>query len=123
MQSRSDMAIGSSAAPGFDQISVWARDMAPLTQCGLAGFAVGGVFLNLAFFDLFWHLIAILILIQAMLKSELATAQTVTVAAASPANTPAWASVSGVIAAPTPVRSFLRRSAPRAEAKYFLRQR
>jgi len=101
----------------------WARDIAAMTQCSLLGFTVGGAFLNLAFFDLFWHLIAILILVQVMVKREIATANVVAERAVLPAIAPAMASASGAIVASAPVRSFLRRSAPRTVSKSFLRQR
>src|SRR3546814_10090715 len=37
----------------------WAGDLARMCQVSLIGFAVAGAFQNLAFFDLYFHLIAI----------------------------------------------------------------
>lgn len=51
---------------------VWARDLAAMGQVGLIGFAVGGTFLNLAFFDVFWHLIVLLIVVRMIVARELA---------------------------------------------------
>lgn len=47
----------------------WARDLASMIQAGLVGYAVAGVFLNLAFFDLYYHLVAIMAL-TSVLASE-----------------------------------------------------
>lgn len=97
----------------------WARDAAAMAQCSMVGFAVGGAFLNLAFFDLFWHIIAILIAVQAIVKRELATNQ-------SPMSTAAARAVtvmSGELAPSAPRQSFLRRVAPSMHTKSFLKQR
>src|SRR3546814_2061810 len=40
----------------------WAGDLARMCQVSLIGFAVAGAFQNLAFFDLYFHLIAIVFL-------------------------------------------------------------
>src|SRR3546814_2319221 len=40
----------------------WAGDLARVCQVSLIGFAVAGAFQNLAFFDLYFHLIAIVFL-------------------------------------------------------------
>jgi len=39
----------------------WARDLAAMLQVSLIGYAVGGMFLNKAYFDLYWHLVAIIV--------------------------------------------------------------
>ncbi len=49
----------------------WANDLARMTQVSLVGFAVAGAFQNLAFFDLFFHLIAILFLANQVVIAEL----------------------------------------------------
>jgi probable O-glycosylation ligase (exosortase A-associated) len=50
----------------------WANDLARMTQVSLVGFAVAGAFQNLAFFDLYFHLIAILFLAQQIVARQLA---------------------------------------------------
>ena len=50
----------------------WARDLATMLQVSLVVYATAGVFLNLAFFDLFFHLIVIMILTNAIMKEVLA---------------------------------------------------
>lgn len=47
---------------------LWARELASMTQVSLIGFAVGGAFLGLAYFDLFYLLVAILVLTDAAVK-------------------------------------------------------
>jgi putative inorganic carbon (HCO3(-)) transporter len=42
----------------------WARDLAAMIQVSLAGFAVGGAFLSLAYYDLYYYLIAALVLLE-----------------------------------------------------------
>jgi probable O-glycosylation ligase (exosortase A-associated) len=50
----------------------WANDLARMTQVSLVGFATAGAFQNLAFFDLYFHLIAILFLTQQIVAGQLA---------------------------------------------------
>ena len=50
---------------------VWARDLASMLQVSLLAFAVSGIFLGLAFFDLMYHLVAIMILTSAVVKETL----------------------------------------------------
>jgi hypothetical protein len=45
-----------------------------MLQVSLTAFAGAGVFLGLAFFDLFYHLVAIMILTGAVVKEALSTA-------------------------------------------------
>ena len=58
----------------------WANDLARMAQVSLVGFAVAGAFQNLAFFDLYFCLVAILFLVQQIatkqLESEKAPTQT-----------------------------------------------
>jgi putative inorganic carbon (HCO3(-)) transporter len=49
----------------------WANDLARMTQVSLVGFAVAGAFQNLAFFDLYFYLIAILFLAQQIVIKDL----------------------------------------------------
>jgi len=50
----------------------WLSDLARMTQVSLAAFASGGAFLSLSYFDLFWHLIAILVIGKMLLQQQLA---------------------------------------------------
>ena len=49
----------------------WAGDLAAMTQVGLIGYAVGGAFLGLAYFDLPYHLMSILVLTKIIAEKEL----------------------------------------------------
>lgn len=49
----------------------WANDLTRMTQISLVGFAVGGAFQNLAFYDLYYHIIAILFLTQQIVAKSL----------------------------------------------------
>jgi len=51
----------------------WARDLAAMIQVSLVGYAVGGAFLGLAYFDLPYHLMALLVLIRVIVERELST--------------------------------------------------
>ncbi len=53
---------------------VWARDLASMLQVSLVAFAAAGIFLGLAFFDLFYHLVALMILTGAVVRKALPTA-------------------------------------------------
>jgi probable O-glycosylation ligase (exosortase A-associated) len=61
-------------ARGHPELS-WCRDLGAMLQVSLIGYAVGGAFLNLAFFDLFYHLVALLILAQAQVRNTLREAR------------------------------------------------
>jgi probable O-glycosylation ligase (exosortase A-associated) len=61
----------------------WAHDLASMTRVGLIGFAVGGAALNLAFFDLFYHMLVIISATRFIVGRELAKAPVVTNAPAS----------------------------------------
>ena len=47
---------------------IWAGDLAAMCQVGLAGYAVGGAFAGLAYFDLPYHLMAIIILCKSIVR-------------------------------------------------------
>lgn len=51
----------------------WAYDLASMIQVSLIGYAVGGAFLGLAYFDLFYHLVAIIVLTQLAVIAQLDT--------------------------------------------------
>lgn len=53
----------------------WAYDLASMTQVSLVAFAVGGAFLGLAYFDLFYHLIAILVMTNIAADQKLKKAE------------------------------------------------
>ena len=48
----------------------WAYDFAGMTQVSLVGYAVGGAFLGLAYFDLIYHLFAMLILVLRIVETQ-----------------------------------------------------
>lgn len=50
----------------------WANDLARMLQVSIFGYAVGGAFLNLAFFDLYYHLVALMLLVRVAVNNELA---------------------------------------------------
>ncbi len=49
----------------------WAQDLARMTQVSLVAFAAAGLFLNLAFFDLTYHLVAIMVLVRTLVDQTL----------------------------------------------------
>ena len=50
----------------------WLSELARMMQVSLAAFASGGAFLSLSYFDLYWHLVAILVIARMLLEKELA---------------------------------------------------
>jgi probable O-glycosylation ligase (exosortase A-associated) len=48
----------------------WARDLAAMCQVGLIGFMVGGAFLSLAYFDLPYYIVVILIVLRRIIATE-----------------------------------------------------
>jgi probable O-glycosylation ligase (exosortase A-associated) len=59
----SQIAARAQVQPGFG----WARDLALMCQVALVGYAVGGAFLSLAYFDLPYNLIVMLVITRALL--------------------------------------------------------
>jgi putative inorganic carbon (hco3(-)) transporter len=55
----------------------WARILASMTQVSLIGYAVGGSFLGLAYFDLPYHLIGIVIILKMVVSEALTVQQSV----------------------------------------------
>ena len=49
----------------------WARELSAMLQVSLVGFAVGGTFLGLAYFDLPYHIIALILLARQAVRVEL----------------------------------------------------
>jgi probable O-glycosylation ligase (exosortase A-associated) len=58
-------------APAFDDLR-WAASLAAMIQTSLAGFAVGGAFLSLAYFDVPYYLVAMLVATRALLERRMA---------------------------------------------------
>ncbi len=50
----------------------WAHDLAAMTQVSLIGFAACGAFLGLAYFDYYWHLVAIMVILDHLVKQHIA---------------------------------------------------
>jgi putative inorganic carbon (hco3(-)) transporter len=49
----------------------WLSDLARMIQVSLAAFAAGGAFLGLSYFDLYWHLVAMLVIGKMLLQQAL----------------------------------------------------
>jgi probable O-glycosylation ligase (exosortase A-associated) len=64
----------------------WLSDLARMVQVSVAAFAAGGAFLGLSYFDLYWHLLSILVIGKALLRRELAAAPSQARAAGPPAS-------------------------------------
>ena len=52
----------------------WAADLAAMVQVSIAAYAIAGLFLNLATFDLYYHLVAIIVIAHALVRQRLAAA-------------------------------------------------
>jgi probable O-glycosylation ligase (exosortase A-associated) len=48
----------------------WMADLASMVQVSLVGYAVGGAFLGLAYFDLPYHLVCIVVIMKSILSKE-----------------------------------------------------
>jgi len=53
----------------------WVSELARMIQLSLIVYATGGAFLSLAYFDLYWHLVAILVLSKILVQQHLAQAK------------------------------------------------
>ncbi len=51
----------------------WAADLAAMVQVSMIGYASGGAFLGLAWFDLYYHLIAIIVILHALTQAQTVT--------------------------------------------------
>ncbi len=56
----------------WDSDLKWARDLAAMVQVSLLGYASAGAFLGLAYFDYFYHLVAVTVVLAEMVKSRIA---------------------------------------------------
>jgi putative inorganic carbon (HCO3(-)) transporter len=63
---------------GTDSTLAWASSLAKMAQVSIIGFAVSGAFLSLAYFDLYYDVIAVLVLLEKLLilKGSAAKGQT-----------------------------------------------
>jgi hypothetical protein len=50
---------------------LWAADLNRALQVSLIGYAVGGAFLGLAYFDYYYHLLAIIVLMRTLVTKRL----------------------------------------------------
>jgi probable O-glycosylation ligase (exosortase A-associated) len=50
----------------------WARDLVAMLQVSIVGYASAGAFLGLAYFDLYYHIVALMILCKVIVAKELA---------------------------------------------------
>jgi putative inorganic carbon (hco3(-)) transporter len=55
---------------------LWASDLAAMCQVSLIGYAVGGAFLNLTYFDLPYYVVVILIALRRLIRDDLETGAT-----------------------------------------------
>ncbi|HSH30129.1 MAG TPA: putative O-glycosylation ligase, exosortase A system-associated [Thiohalobacter sp.] len=53
---------------------LWARDLAAMIQVSLAGYASAGAFLGLAYFDLYYHLVAMVVILRVLVRRQLTEA-------------------------------------------------
>jgi hypothetical protein len=51
---------------------VWARDLASMVQVSLVGYMSAGAFLGLQYFDLYYHLVAIIVITRALVQQRFA---------------------------------------------------
>ena len=51
----------------------WAADLGAMVQVSIAAYAIAGLFLNLATFDLYYHLIAIVIIASSLVHKAVAS--------------------------------------------------
>ena len=50
---------------------VWASDLVRMAQVSMVGYAVGGAFLGLAYFDLYYHVLAMVLITQRIVNTQL----------------------------------------------------
>ena len=50
---------------------LWASDLVRMAQVSMAGYAVGGAFLGRAYFDLYYHVLAIILITQEIVRNRL----------------------------------------------------
>ncbi len=52
---------------------LWAQDLATMIQVSLVGYAASGAFLGLAYFDLYYHLVVIMVMLRVVVEAQLDT--------------------------------------------------
>lgn len=50
----------------------WAQDLAAMVQVSMIGYATCGAFLGLSYFDYYWHLVAIMVILDHLVKQQIA---------------------------------------------------
>jgi probable O-glycosylation ligase (exosortase A-associated) len=58
-----------------DESRKWAYDLAAMIQVSLIGYAVGGAFLGLAYFDLPYNLVAIVVITRLIISEQLSASE------------------------------------------------
>ena len=53
---------------------LWINDCAKMVEVSLVGYAVSGAFLSMSYFDLFYHLVAITVLLKVFVRRSVAVA-------------------------------------------------
>jgi len=51
----------------------WARDLAAMCQVSLMGYAIGGAFLSLTYFDLPYYIVVILVILRGLVRRAVET--------------------------------------------------
>jgi probable O-glycosylation ligase (exosortase A-associated) len=51
----------------------WGADLGAMVQVSIASYAIAGLFLNLATFDLYYHLIAVVVIASSLVRQQLAS--------------------------------------------------
>lgn len=62
----------------------WAHDLAEMARLSLISYAVGGAFLGLAYFDLYYHIIVLVVVTRCLVEKALLTLPTTSVSIQSP---------------------------------------
>ncbi len=55
----------------------WAADLGAMVQVSMVGYAVGGAFLGLAYFNLYYHLLALMVLLRVQVEDTIAAREAV----------------------------------------------
>jgi len=93
----------------------WAGDWGAMSQISLVGYAVGGIFLNVAYYDLFWMTTALVVGARVYVGRQLAEKPDPEKIVAAPNAQP------DAVRAASPHRSFLRKPGKSAGQDGYLR--
>lgn len=80
----------------------WLNELSRMTQVSLVGFGSGGAFINVAHYDLFWHILAIVVILRVLAERALRTepaAAPVETSVRAPAPVPAGAAAAAALPA------------------------